>query len=534
MKILVAAAAVAAASLALRAAVPINAVANAVHDDALFVRLAESIAAGEWLGSYDNLTHAKGAAYPAFIALAGVVALPLKIAEHVAYLSGCAALSWVVSALVRSRAAGLVCFSLLALNPLVWSAAAGGRMVREGLYATLALWIVALAAHALLAREEAPAGRGRRVTLVALGVVGALFWLTREEGLWLAPSVAVLAIAVMARQRWRTWLRGFAIPTASFVAVVGAVNGINYAWYGEFRNNDFRSRDFQQAYGALSRISHEVPRPYVLFPADARRKAYAASPAARELAPVLEGPQGDNYRMLGCAQTRTDPCPEILAGWFMWALRDAVAAAGHYESATKARAFYRTLAREVNAACDRGVLACGPRSDSLVPPWRPEYGPRVASESWRVFTQLANLAYVEVAIVPAVGTAREIERFAMVTGDFIAVAGEMPQGLTRRALAREIARGQVALAPWLLAAAFAATLVAIAIAYRRRRWHPGLALVAALWAAVATRVGLLGFLAATSIPANDALYLSPVVPLSLALAPVALFLLIDMRREGAR
>ena len=71
------------------------------------------------------------------------------------------------------------------------------------------------------------------------------------------------------------------IPVLVFALLVGTVNAINYSRYGVFINNDFRAHHFPAAYGALARIEHERWRPYVVFPADARRKAYQVSPAAR-------------------------------------------------------------------------------------------------------------------------------------------------------------------------------------------------------------------------------------------------------------
>ena len=539
MRFVLGAAAILAASLWLRSGLPIMAVANAMHDDALFVRLAASLAAGDWLGPYDNLTHAKGAAYPAFIALASVTGIPLKMAEHGAYLGACAGFAWVAARVLRSPVAGLACLAVLAFNPVAWSPDSGGRVIREGLYATLTLAILALAAHAFLG--GACTVRARRVSLVALGVVGAVFWLTREEGAWLAPSVAVMAVAWAVtcrpsredgRRAWLARLGFVSVPVAAFAAVVLAVNAANYAAYGVFRNNDFRSRDFQQAYGALSRITHESPRPYVLFPADARRKAYAASPAARELAQVFEGPAGEAYRDVGCRQTRTEPCPEILAGWFMWALRDGAAAAGHHGSATKARSYYRRLAREVNAACERGELRCGPRSDSLVPPWRSEHGPRIAAETLAVVKALATLDDMHVAMRPSLGSPAERALFARMTGERQsgdADAGRIEPGRMR--VAESIARAWVAAMPWLLGGALAGSLAIAFVAVRRRRRHPGLVLLGASWVAVAMRVGLLGYLAGTSIPPNHLLYLTPAVPLALLLAPLVAFLALDLLRR---
>ena len=65
--------------------------------------------------------------------------------------------------------------------------------------------------------------------------------------------------------------------------------------------------------------------------------------------------------------------PEIRAGWFMWALRDATAQAGHYRIATEAKDFYRRMAGEIGAACDDGRLDCLPPRATVVPPFRTDY-----------------------------------------------------------------------------------------------------------------------------------------------------------------
>src|SRR5207247_7678483 len=61
------------------------------------------------------------------------------------------------------------------------------------------------AAAVLLRRSEGSRSPGARIVLpVALGLAGAAYWLTREEGLWLLPALAVLAAAVAA-DAWRQW-----------------------------------------------------------------------------------------------------------------------------------------------------------------------------------------------------------------------------------------------------------------------------------------------------------------------------------------
>jgi hypothetical protein len=55
------------------------------HDDQLFIRLAASLIQGQWLGEYDNLTLAKGAFYPIWVALSFWLGVPLVLAQHLLY-----------------------------------------------------------------------------------------------------------------------------------------------------------------------------------------------------------------------------------------------------------------------------------------------------------------------------------------------------------------------------------------------------------------------------------------------------------------
>ena len=57
----------------------------------------------------------------------------------------------------------------------------------------------------------------------------------------------------------------------------------------------------------------------------------------------------------------------------MWELRDAVRNAGHYRSAPEAARFYKTLADQIDAACDDGRLMCLPARASTLPPFRLQY-----------------------------------------------------------------------------------------------------------------------------------------------------------------
>lgn len=516
-------------SIWLRAAFPISALGNGTHDDLLFVKLASSIGSGQWLGAYDSLTMAKGAAYSVFMALNRPTGIPLKLAEHFVYLLSAAYFAHTVRQVFNSRSAAIAVFVVLAFNPLAWVAGMGGRVVRENLYVTVSLLLFTACARACLLRRFTSAAEelsAKRRLLIGTGAIAGIYWLTREEGAWLVPALSLLVLhwLFLAARRIRDGKRETAalawfvsIPIVSFGVVVGTFNTLNLIEYGVFRNNDFRSYDFQAAYGALSRISHERWTRYVVFPADARQKAYSVSAAARELRPYFEGEGGETWRSIGCGQTGIVPCNETLSGWFMWSLRGAVQSAGHYRSAPDAQRFYLRLAHEINEACERSLIACGPARSTLVPPWRAEYLRDAIEASRAVFATLISLGNLPPHIDPSVGSAEQLTLFARVTNGPVATNEHASWHGIRHRAAAAVSRALGRFCEVAVPISMAGWAVLLLLSAVLRRWHAGHVLCAALIAAIVTRVGLLGFLDATSIPSNHMLYLSPVVPMALVL-----------------
>jgi len=414
-------------SLWLKTGFPIHAETFQTWDDHLFVREAAHLGAGEWLGPYDNLTLAKGMGYPLFILLAFLLAVPLNIAEQVVYLAVAALTARLVLRSSNDRKLSCLLFAVLAFNPVVWNSQMAA-VRREGLYLSLSLAAVILTIETVF---PAPARR-QWVNLrygAALGLVLSAFWLTREEGAWLLPAIAVpISLSLLAAVTIRrpdgsatlNWAKSIgtslAVAGTIFAACNGMVAGLNYIKYGVFITTELKSDPFLRAYGALARIKQDQRRRFVVFPKDARDRAYSVSPAARELAPVLEGPVGEMWRKGGCQETGTTNCPEILSGWFVWAFRDAVAGAGHYKSAPEAMRFYEELAREINAACASGRIPCGPPRATLMPVFHWQYLLDAARDSVTVAHVLLTMADMQIGTMPSIGSPSGIANFADAVG----------------------------------------------------------------------------------------------------------------------
>ena len=120
------------------------------------------------------------------------------------------------------------------------------------------------------------------------------------------------------------------------------------------------------AYGALSRVKHPNQKRYLPVPKEVRQAIYQVSPAFRELEYFLEE-QLKGWQTPGCHRHRLGTCGDIAGGWFMWALRDAVALAGYYKLGDIAESYYLRLAKEINAACTINILDCLPERATLTP-----------------------------------------------------------------------------------------------------------------------------------------------------------------------
>jgi len=212
------------------------------------------------------------------------------------------------------------------------------------------------------------------------------------------------------------------------VVIIGGVCALNYRYYGWFGTVEFRSPQFIAAYGALQRVIPTRELPYVPVTREAREMIYPASPAFSELRPYLEGPVGLNWSGASAPLTgRPREDLEIAGGWFMWALRDAVIAAGHSRNAADALSYYARVAAEVNAACDEGRLPAGPRRDTLVPHWQRGHWTRLYRELPGYISYVATFEGFTARPAPSTGPASTLKLFSSLTRWQLAPSAEAPE-----------------------------------------------------------------------------------------------------------
>ncbi len=342
---------------------PISIYANAALDDQLFLSHGQYLAAGYWLGPFSQTTLAKGPGYPLFLAVSSWSGLPITISQGIFKCIAVAALAWMIKRLTGSSILAWAIFILTLWNPgLVLHG-----MVRETIYPGQTLLLIAALTYALF-------GAARQAPAILCGSIAGLivgwFWLTREEGVWILPAAAILILGALLS----TWLRSRTIRlpitvTLSMLCFFGLTiltfRSLNFIAYGSFVGVDFQESNFVSAVQSLQNVRVGKPVPYLPAPRQVRLKVYQVSPAFASLQKYLD-PAGAPIAQSGC---RWYPwtCGDIAGGWFLWALRYAAGAAGHYQNPATAAHFFGEIHDEVTAACQQKLLECEPRGFGLIP-----------------------------------------------------------------------------------------------------------------------------------------------------------------------
>ena len=320
-------------------------------DDNLFLNIAESILNGQWLGQYNNATFVKGVGYPLWIALAKITSINLIISQHILYLFSTFLFVRSFQPLINKKWIGYVLALLLIFNPITFSDQVGNRVIRDYFYTSLVIIIFSLTIK--ISTDYISAGLTKKVISILLGLTLSLFFITREEGFWILPSLFFIFIATTIYiKNFKIRLKGYFIsvillPLMTIFITFSIISLLNHYFYGVWYLNELKSSNFSRAYGALQR-ANPSPVIRVELPKKNRENLYQVSPAFSEIKEILEAKQ--KYWFMGGE--------EIKDGFFLWGFRDAVQEKGYFSSAKSANEYFERVATEVNAACNAGKIVC--------------------------------------------------------------------------------------------------------------------------------------------------------------------------------
>lgn len=374
-----------------------------IDDDFMF-RTAQSITAGEWLGPYNFLTLSKHGFFSIWLAFLNKLNIPYLVGNAFLWAGASVTLLCAVSGVIRHNFAKLLIYAGLLYNPAVW-AQFSTRIYRDSIFPALCLFLFA-SVMAIALRYK----KSIKSWIIYLIIYGASFgaiYLSREDGIWVLPFLAVATLAIIfllfkekQKDRRVKFLMLFA-PFVIFSGIVLSYCNMNFNHYGRFIVSDFTSRDFEKAYGALTSIDHENWNPIISVPTDVRQKLYKEAPSFAPVEKALEEPLLKNgyYN-----KTLND----FQSGGFYWALRTALQNLGVYETPQKAQEYYETLYTEIDTAVAEGRLSTKGLRSGVTSPIKPEYILPVIAEGFKGFKTALLFEQCDPLASKAVGYPEEI------------------------------------------------------------------------------------------------------------------------------
>jgi hypothetical protein len=307
-----------------------------------------------WGSPYSWTAFVRPPAYPLFIAIVHLCAIPLRVAVELVQIAAYLGLIAAFRKVAVPRSVCLFAFAAMVLHPA--SFLFNNHTMSDSFYAGL----LPLALGGLLLTLFT----GKPGHAIWTGVTLGILWNTREESILIPAMLVVFFGIALFRHRselgsWKAAARFWTKPAAAMLAplalLVLAVDAANYRAFHSFSKSELTSSSFQAAYKALLRIRPSRQQRFVSVSTEALETAYKVSPEFARLKPQFEGDLGHNWQVPAVTSLGIH---EIGAPWFHWALRSVAANSGDiHSSAANANRFYFNVAQDINRACDEGRVS---------------------------------------------------------------------------------------------------------------------------------------------------------------------------------
>lgn len=334
---------------------PIKYLMGNKYDDALMVNQATSILQGKWLGDFNSLTLVKGVATPIFIAFVHCLHIPFLIGQEILYDISVVFVIRVLSKVIKNKKILYLTFLIILFNPITYSTELC-RVYRDGLYTSLTIFLIGFAYNIFLSRKENI--KKQIKNFIGFGVTLSALYLCREESIWLVPfcvcSVLITIIFIIKDKEIENKKKAigmYSISISIFIINILIICSLNYKYYGVFQLNQYWSKEFKEAYGAITRVIPKEKYDKVPVSQETLQRIYKISPKLKEIEEYISGEEAVRWSLCGDGKIG-----EIQGGWLHWAIIKGVSEKGYYKDAKTANQYYKELADEINSAIDEGKI----------------------------------------------------------------------------------------------------------------------------------------------------------------------------------
>ena len=418
--------------LALSNSLPAYLLPGMPHDDGWMFDKAQHILKGEWLGPYDCLTLIKGVFSPLLLAICASIGVGFNFFNSAMYCLACIIFVLAVRPIIKSSFLQVTCLAFLLFNPISFAFETGQRVYRCG----IGQWQIILIFSGIIAILFRRNDKSKKLLIWALvsGLALGSFILTREDGMWIFPIVlcSIFMISVMTIRENKNWLNQISVILLILVIPLlfrGAVALTNYKVYGEPIINDRSGGFYTKVAADLNLIkpindeetlyrSNEYKHFYYTIYVSTMELAFAASPTLNSAAEQIRESMHDWINISqSCFGFDNKKNGQMSTDHILFALRDGVMKAGHYNSLTESEAFFSKVHNELQESFKNGALTKrGWLISPLISPLQDGDLVMALSLIPSALINVAKFNGICSAAIPSVGSSSALKEFGLFAG----------------------------------------------------------------------------------------------------------------------
>jgi hypothetical protein len=339
----------------------------ACYDDALYFKLANSIANFNWLGSYNSLTLVKYPGYAIYLAICILTGIPYLIFISITYIIAVAFFlrcsMWIFN---KVKLLSFILGIILLFNPIF---ACELEIYRNQLAAICFVVLLGVVLSMFNPNAKRESGIMKIIeAMIAFTGFGFLLY-TREESVLyygiLAISIISFSLIIKKIKHIR---RNLFLPVAGLLGILFfgiAISTLNYVYYGRFITCERTTAPFKSVIHTFNSLDDPDLDPQLPKLSASKEKILKISefvPEFEKVSTIMCNPGNKAFK--DCSSyfdkknlvfKKSDE-RNIPTSHFEWFLMNSVNDAGYYSTAKKVASFYSELNEKIKAALHAGSL----------------------------------------------------------------------------------------------------------------------------------------------------------------------------------
>jgi len=330
----------------------------AVHDDALFLKLAASISNGCWLGEYNALTLSKGPIFPLFLCFIRTINMPYELAASFFYSLCVVYIICKIRPLFHTNTALFLLSILLFFDPIGFEP----RFTRTWLYVSTMYVVAGCLINCFIHKNSS-----NIFEIFFVFICFGMAYFVREES---AIILAVIFFTSICLLIYRIYFKN----KIQIIYIISGCCGImffhfllcsiNLAFYNNFVDIETTSSPFREAYSQLITISDPIERPDIFLSIDKIHELSKISPSISLIENCMTRGHTHNawakmsYSLnLKTLEWFSDENKQNVTGDLTrWELLACAQNAGLYGDASTSKQFYNNIIHDIDYAYKNNLI----------------------------------------------------------------------------------------------------------------------------------------------------------------------------------